>query len=91
MLILNLSVAAVIQGLDAACQENLGFVSSDDIDHFISLWKYYDPKASGWIGAEALIYLLIELPSPLGRKKEEKPMGEDTDDMSGYSADRYFV
>ena len=91
MLILNLSVAAVIQGLDAACQENLGFVSSDDIMEFISLWKYYDPNAKGWIGAEALVYLLIELPAPLGRKKEELPKGEELEDLQGYSADRYFV
>ena len=76
MLILNLTVAAVIQGLDAACQENLGFVSSDDVDDFIQLWKYYDPDAKGWIGAESLVYLLVELPAPLGRKKEELPQGE---------------
>ena len=43
MLIMNLAVAAVIQGLNTACQENLGIVSSDDVDVFISLWKYYDP------------------------------------------------
>jgi len=35
MLIINLSVAAVIQGLDAACQENLGIVGGDDINQFI--------------------------------------------------------
>lgn len=71
MLIINLSVAAVIQGLDAACQENLGVVTSDDLAHFIELWKYYDPVAKGWIGAESLVYLLVELNAPLGRKKEE--------------------
>ena len=71
MLIINLSVAAVIQGLDTAQKENLGIVSSDDVDHFIELWKYYDPQAKGWIGAENLIYLLVELKWPLGRKKDE--------------------
>lgn len=43
MLIINLSVAAVIQGLETARQENCGLVSADDVDHFIELWKYYDP------------------------------------------------
>ena len=43
MLIINLSVAAVIQGLDTARSENCGIVCSDDVDHFIELWKYYDP------------------------------------------------
>ena len=79
MLIINLSVAALIQGLDAACQENLGVVTSDDLTHFIELWKYYDPAAKGWIGAESLVYLLIELNAPLGRKKEEIPPGESED------------
>ena len=61
MLIMNLAVAAVIQGLKTACLENLGIVSSDDLDNFISLWKYYDPQATGWISAENLVYLLCEL------------------------------
>lgn len=38
MLIMNLAVAAVIQGLNTACQENLGIVSGDDVDQFIKLW-----------------------------------------------------
>lgn len=76
MLIINLSVAAVIQGLDTACQENMGVVSADDVNDFIELWKYYDPQAKGWIGAEQLIYLLVELPPPLGRLKIEKLPGE---------------
>lgn len=71
MLIMNLAVAAVIQGLNTACQENLGIVSADDVDQFISLWKYYDPNATGWISAENLVYLLCELSHPLGRKKGE--------------------
>lgn len=69
----------------------MGFVSSDDVNDFILLWKYYDPGAKGWIGAEALVYLLIELPSPLGRKKEELPPNEEPEDISGYNADRYLV
>lgn len=71
MLIMNLAVAAVIQGLNTACQENLGIVSADDVDQFISLWKYYDPAATGWISAENLVYLLCELKHPLGRKRDD--------------------
>ena len=74
MLIMNLAVAAVIQGLKTACLENLGIVSSDDLDMFINLWKYYDPQASGWISTENLVYLLCELEKPLGRKKDENNM-----------------
>ena len=89
MLIINLSVAAVIQGLETARQENCGLVSSDDVDEFIELWKYYDPHAKGWIGAENLIYLLYELELPLGRKKVEQ--NEEDAHLKNYDADRYLV
>ena len=45
MLIMNLSVAAVIEGLDTARKENMGIVSSDSIESFVNIWKEYDPKA----------------------------------------------
>jgi hypothetical protein len=38
MLIMNLSVAAVIEGLDTAKKENLGVVQGDQIDLLIDLW-----------------------------------------------------
>ena len=92
MLIMNLAVAAVIQGLNTACAENLGIVSSDDVNHFIELWKYYDPQAKGWIGADSLVYLLFELNAPLGRKKEEIPPEEKEEYQNAdQSADRYLV
>ena len=79
MLIMNLSVAAVIEGLDTACKENLGFVEGSQIDDFIELWRDYDPQATGWISINSLIFLLTELPPPLGRIKIEV-------DSKGYDA-----
>jgi len=38
MLIMNLSVAAVIEGLDNAKKENMGIVQGDTIDEFIEIW-----------------------------------------------------
>ena len=70
MLIMNLSVAAVISGLDEANKENSGFVTGQDIDDFIELWKTYDPTASGYISVKNLIFLCKELPEPLGKKKK---------------------
>ena len=66
MLILNLSVAAVIGGLDTAKKENMGFVKGDEIEFFIDLWQEFDPFASGWITIEELIFLLYGLPPPMG-------------------------
>lgn len=67
MLTLNLSVAAVIEGLDTAKKENLGEVQGDEIEHLLDLWMEFDPNATGWISLPELIFLLHELRPPLGR------------------------
>ena len=67
MLVMNLSIAAVIEGLDTAKKENLGIVQSDEIEAFIETWQYYDPLATGWITLKNFIFLLYELPPPMGR------------------------
>ena len=38
MLIMNLSVAAVIEGLNTAKNENMGVVQGDEIERLIDLW-----------------------------------------------------
>ena len=38
MLIMNLSVAAVIEGLDTAKKENMGVVQGDEIERLIDYW-----------------------------------------------------
>jgi Ca2+-binding EF-hand superfamily protein len=45
-------------------------VSGDELDQLISLWEEYDPNATGWISVENLVFLLYELPKPLGPGKE---------------------
>ena len=68
MLIMNLSVAAVIEGLDTAKKENMGIVQGDEIEALIDLWQDYDPYATGWITMNDLVFLLYELPPPLGKR-----------------------
>lgn len=68
MLIMNLSVAAVIEGLDTAKKENLGIVQGDEIEMLIDYWQWYDPGATGWITMTDLVFLLYELPAPLGKR-----------------------
>ena len=72
MLTLNLSVAAVIEGLDLAKKENLGEVIGDDIEGLIDLWMSYDPQATGWITMRDLIFLLHQLKPPLGKQYDEE-------------------
>ena len=38
LLIMNLSVAAVIEGLDTAKKENMGIVQGDEVEALVDLW-----------------------------------------------------
>ena len=66
MIIINLSVAAVIDGLSMARKDNSAIIKKDEISELIILWSEYDPKATGWIEVTDLVFLLFELPKPLG-------------------------
>ena len=79
MLVMNLSIAAVIEGLDTAQKDNLGIVQSNEIESFVDCWQYYDPLATGWISLKDFIFLLYELPPPLGKIYQFR--GEDYDDI----------
>jgi hypothetical protein len=64
MIIMNLSVAAVIEGLETARKENSGVIQSSDIEKLVELWKDYDEQATGWINTTDLAFYLYELPPP---------------------------
>ena len=59
---MNLSVAAVIEGLETSKKENMGVVQGDQIEELIDYWEDYDLQATGWITAKDLVFLLYELP-----------------------------
>lgn len=71
-LILNLSVAAVIEGLENAKQENSGLIAGDNVQELIDSWMEYDPKATGWITVLDFVCLIIELPPPFGDEELTK-------------------
>ena len=48
-LIINLSVAAVIEGLESSTTINVGVFKSDDVNILLEAWQEYDPEATGWI------------------------------------------
>lgn len=94
MLILNLSVAAVIEGLDKARNENLGLIDADSIVEMIELWRDYDPNATGWITVDNLIFVLCQLQAPLGEPQVYDKFKQDiAEDNSGGvdSKDRYLI
>jgi hypothetical protein len=83
MVIMNLSVAAVIEGLAEASKENMGIVSGDQIDFLIEKWKDYDYNASGLISYQDFLFLLYEVPPPLGLGKFTT-YDSDQKDLGGY-------
>ena len=93
MLIMNLTVAAVIAGLEEASNEQSGFVKGTDIEAFIELWKYYDPKATGYITVKEFIFLVYELPEPLGtgRKAKDKELQDQEEKDYSEEADKYMT
>lgn len=62
MLILNLTVAAVIEGLSTVRNQSTGLVTKDEIEELLQVWMHYDPFAKGFIKQDDLIYFFLELP-----------------------------
>ena len=97
MLIMNLSVAAVIEGLDNAKKENMGIVEGDEIEILIDMWQDYDPMATGWISMKDLVFLLYELPPPLGKRNKQfssdynSQENENNPNQGSRQQERYLV
>ena len=66
MVVMNLSIAAVIDGLADARKDSNSCVRKEDIENLISIWKEYDPKAEGFVSVIDLACILYELKTPLG-------------------------
>ena len=43
-----------------------GLLNKEDINVLVDIWAGYDPKATGWIDVTDLVFLLFELPTPMG-------------------------
>lgn len=84
---MNLTVAAVIDSLNSANKDEGALISSEDIDVLIGLWSEYDPKATGWISIECLVFLLFEMPQPLGLGRHI-PISDQSDINVTYRAHR---
>ena len=90
MIIMNLTVAAVINGLQAARKDNSRVIKREDVNILVNIWAEYDPKATGWIEVTDLVFLLFELPTPMGygsnfqnfKKKNIEEIKENNADIS---------
>lgn len=67
--ILNLLLAVVIEGFRDAKKENDAVINPAEIDEFLEKWAQYDPKGTGLIRPEELLFILHDLHSPIGLKE----------------------
>lgn len=64
MLILNLTVAAVIDGLNASMADAGRPLKIADFILFTEAWAKYDPEKTGMIRQDQLFFLVTELSPP---------------------------
>ena len=77
-LILNLSVAAVIEGLENAKDENTGLVAGDDVQGLLDAQIEYHPKQTASINVRDFTSLLIVFPPPFGDEELTKEWQKET-------------
>lgn len=70
-LILNLTIAAVIDGLQAAQADDNRLFKSSDIDTFLDMWQEYDHNGVGTISLRKFYLLLAEVKAPFGTGEVE--------------------
>jgi hypothetical protein len=68
IIIVNLFLAIVIEGFFEILLENEAIINKSQLFEFLIKWSDYDPEGTGFITFEDLIFLLFELPPPLGFK-----------------------
>lgn len=70
MLMLNLFIAVVLEGFSSTNKEHTGIVTQENYVEFVEKWLTYDCGATGWIKLNDLVFLMLELGPPLGKKYE---------------------
>ena len=93
---MNLSVAAVIEGLENAKQQNSGVIEGDDVQALLDGWMKYDPEATGWIDILDFVCLVVELPHPFGNKFVGPQCSYSQKDFENaknliYNRDSYYI
>lgn len=66
MLMLNLAIAAVIDGYTMAQDNEDNLFKEENNDDLLDLWAKYDPEAEGKISLDNLRYFLCEISEPFG-------------------------
>lgn len=70
MIFINLFLAIVIGGYIDSRKENEAIINSKQIEELLDKWAEYDPQGTGILSAENYVFLIHDLPPPLGLKDE---------------------
>ena len=92
MIIINLSFAAVIDGLqESRYVLESSYLNKSNLEELVQLWSQYDKKATGFISTHDLICLIYELLVPSGRNREnERLKTKEIDSPSAFRAYSLF-
>ena len=66
IIMLDLSIGVFINALSEARKDNESVFSREKLLTFLRIWAEYDPDSTSWITPEQLLFLIFELPAPLG-------------------------
>ena len=69
IIILDLSIGVFINALSEARKDNESVFSREKLEKFLKIWSDYDPDSTSWITPEQLLFVIFELPAPLGWSK----------------------
>lgn len=72
MLVLNLVIAAVINGLSEAQADDQRLIRNDDIDFLMDTWAYYDNDGLGKISIVNVIFFIMDLRPPFMHQEHLK-------------------
>ena len=64
-LILNLFVAVILDNFEYLTQDK-SQLGPHHLDEYVQVWAKYDPSGSGWVSADDLYKILMEIEPPLG-------------------------
>ena len=68
---LNIFMAILVASVIEITQLSESVLSDERLDHFLNIWKKYDPEGLGYMQYHRLWNLLYELPEPLGAAEKE--------------------
>jgi len=66
-MMINLFIAVVLEGFTSHNKQINGEITAELLESVVSTWVNYDPKGSGWIDLDDIVFFLCDVPEPMGK------------------------